>query len=60
MLALSQASYIFKIEARFGMDNSKRGILHLRHEIHHFKEQVPKTFKEKEHISIRLYALAVS
>ena len=59
MLDLSQASYIDKIVTRFGMENSKRGLLPFRHEIHLFKEQSPKTPEEKELMSKKPYASAV-
>ena len=42
VLALSQALYIDKILARFNMENSKRGTLPFRHEIHLSKEKSPK------------------
>ena len=51
MLVLSQASYIDKIVTRFGMENSKRGLLPFRHGIHLSKEQSPKTPEEKELMS---------
>src|SRR5215813_11513173 len=43
LLAMSQASYIDKILVRFGMQNSKKGNLPFRHEIHLSKEQSPNT-----------------
>ena len=43
VLTLSQAKYIDKILANFSMENSKRGIIPLRHEIHLSKKQSPKT-----------------
>ena len=51
VLALSQASYIDKIVTRFGMENSKMGLLPFRHGIHLSKEQSPKTPEEKELMS---------
>ena len=59
LLALSQASYIDKILARFNMENSKRGTLPFRHGIHLSKEQSPKTPEGKERMSRIPYALAV-
>ena len=59
VLALSQASYIDKIVTRFGMENSKSGLLPFRHGIHLSKEQSPKTLEEKELMSKKPYALAV-
>ena len=59
VLALSQASYIDKIVTRFGMENSKRGLLPFRHGIHLSKEQSPKTPEEKELMSKKPYASVV-
>ena len=59
MLGLSQASYIDKIATRFGMENSKKGLLPFRHGIHLSKEQSPKTPEEKELMSKKPYALVV-
>ena len=59
MLALSQASYIDKIVARFGMENSKKGLLPFRHGINLSKGQSPKTPEEKELMSKKPYASAV-
>ena len=59
VLALSQASYIDKIVTKFGMENSKRGLLPFRHGIHFSKEQSPKTPEEKELMSKKPYASAV-
>ena len=59
VLALSQAFYIDKIVTRFGMENSKRGLLPFRHGIHLSKEQSPKTPEVKELMSKKPYASAV-
>ena len=59
VLALSQASYIDKIVTRFGMENSKRGLLPFRHGIHLFKGQSSKTPEEKELMSKKPYASVV-
>ena len=59
LLALSQASYIDKILARFNMKNFKRGSLPFRHGIHLSKEQSPKTPEQKERMSRIPYASAV-
>ena len=59
VLDLSQASYIDKIVTRFGMENSKRGLLPFKHGIHLSKEQSPKTPEEKELMSKKPYASAV-
>ena len=60
VLALSQVSYIAKIVAKFGMENSKKGLLLFRHRIRLSKGQSPKTPKEKELMSKEPYASAVS
>ena len=54
VLSLSQASYIDKIVTKFGMENSKRGLLPFRHGIHLSKEQSPKNPEEKELMSKNL------
>ena len=51
VLALSQASYIDKILARFSMENSKKGTLPFRHGVHLSTEQSPKTIEQKERMS---------
>ena len=48
LLALSQASYIDKVLARFSMQDSKKGLLPTRHGINLSKEQCPKTPQEEE------------
>ena len=48
LLALSQASYIDKVLARFSMQDSKKGLLPTRHGIILSKEQCPKTPQEEE------------
>ena len=52
VLALSQALYIDKILTRFNMENSKKGTLPFRHGVHLSKEQSPKTFEQKERMSM--------
>ena len=59
LLALSQASYIDKILARFNMENSKRGTLPFRHGIHLSNEHSPKTPEGKERMSRIPYASIV-
>ena len=59
LLALSQASYIDKVLARFSMQNSKKGLLPARHGIALSKEQCPKTPQEEEDMRRVPYALAV-
>ena len=48
LLALSQASYIDTVLARFSMQDSKKGLLPTRHGIILSKEQCPKTPQEEE------------
>ena len=48
LLALSQASYIDKVLARFSMQDSKKGQLPTRHGIILSKEQCPTTPQEEE------------
>ena len=48
LLALSQASYIDKVLARFSMQDSKKGLLPTQHGIILSKEQCPKIPQEEE------------
>ena len=59
LLALSQASYIDKVLARFSMQNSKKGQLPTRHGIVLSKEQCPTTPQEEEDMRRVPYASAV-
>ena len=59
MLALSQASYIDQIVARFGMENCKKGLLPFRHGICLSKGQSPKPLEEKELMSKKPYVSVV-
>ena len=59
LLALSQASYIDKVLARFLMQDSKKGLLPTRHGIILSKEQCPKTPQEEEDMKRIPYASAV-
>ncbi|TYK15887.1 gag/pol protein [Cucumis melo var. makuwa] len=58
-LAMSQTSYIDKMLSRYKMQNSKKGLLPYRYEIHLSKEQCPKTPQEVEDMSNIPYASAV-
>ena len=58
ILALSQASYIDKVLARFSMLDSKKGLLPTRHGIILSKEQCPKTPQEEEDMRQIPYASA--
>ena len=46
--------------AKFGMENSKKGLLPFRHVIHLSKGQSPKTPEEKKLLSKKPYASAAS
>ena len=59
LLALSQASYIDKVLARFSMQNSKKVLLPARHGIALSKEQCPKKPQEEEDMRRVPYALAI-
>ena len=58
-LALSQASYIDKVLARFSMQDSKKGLLPTLHGIILSKEQCPKTPQEEKDMRRIPYGLAV-
>ena len=59
LLALSQASYIDKVLARFSMQNSKKGLLPTRHGVFLSKSQCPQTPQEEEDMRRFPYASAV-
>ena len=59
MLGLSQSMYIDTIVKRFGMENSKRGLIPMRHGVYLSKEMSPKTPEEREHMSRVPYASAI-
>ena len=59
MLALSQATYIDKVLARFAMQNSKKGLMPTRHGIVLTKKQCPSTPQEEEDMKHVPYASAV-
>ena len=59
LLALSQASYIDKVLARFSMQNSKKGLLPTRHGVSLSKSQCPQTPQEEEDMRRFPYASAV-
>ncbi|KAL0445462.1 UNVERIFIED_CONTAM: Secreted RxLR effector protein [Sesamum latifolium] len=59
MLWLTQSSYIEKVLKRFKMDNSKRGLLPMRHGVKLSKKQSPKTDEELKRMSNIPYASAV-
>ena len=59
LLALSQASYVDKVIARFSMQNSKKGLLPTRHGVSLSKSQCPQTPQEEEDMRRFPYASAV-
>ena len=59
MLGLSQSMYIDTIVKRFDMENSKRGLIPMRHGVYLSKEMSPKTPEEREHMSRVPYASAI-
>ncbi|KAL0394448.1 UNVERIFIED_CONTAM: hypothetical protein Slati_4411000 [Sesamum latifolium] len=59
MLGLTQSSYIEKVLKRFKMEDSKRGVLPMRHGIMLSKKQSPKTDEELKRMSNIPYASAV-
>ena len=59
LLALSQASYIDKVLARFSMQDSKKGLLPTQHGIILSKEQCPKTPQDEEDMKRIPYASTV-
>ncbi|KAL0437770.1 UNVERIFIED_CONTAM: Retrovirus-related Pol polyprotein from transposon TNT 1-94 [Sesamum radiatum] len=59
MLGLTQSSYLEKVLKRFKMEHSKRGLLHMRHEIKLSKKQSPKTDEELKRMSNIPYASTV-
>ena len=59
MLGLSQARYIDKVLERFSMQNSKKGLLPIRHGVPLSDDQRPKTFKEENMMRQVPYASVV-
>ena len=59
LLGLSQAMYIDEVLKRFSMENSKRGMVPLRHGIHLSKAMSPKTPEERSRMSRIPYASAI-
>ena len=56
LLGLSQSMYIDIIVKRFGMENSKRGFIPMRHGVQISKEHSPKTPEDKALMEKILYA----
>ncbi|KAL0295361.1 UNVERIFIED_CONTAM: Retrovirus-related Pol polyprotein from transposon TNT 1-94 [Sesamum radiatum] len=59
LLGLTQSSYIEKVLKRFKMENSKRGLVPMRHGIKLSKKQSPETDEELKRMSDIPYASAV-
>ncbi|KAL0439407.1 UNVERIFIED_CONTAM: Retrovirus-related Pol polyprotein from transposon TNT 1-94 [Sesamum latifolium] len=59
LLGLTQSSYIEKVLKRFKMEESKRGLLPMRHGIKLSTKQSPKTGEELKRMSNIPYASAV-
>jgi hypothetical protein len=59
LLGLSQSTYIDKVLKRFSMEQSKGGLLPVRHGIHLSKEMSPKTPTESKRMSGVPYASAI-
>ena len=59
LLGLSQSTYIDKVMKRFNMDQSKRGLLQVSHDVYLSKGMCPKTQDERDNMSRILFALEV-
>ena len=59
LLELSQSTYIDKILRRFSMEQSKRGLVPVRHGIHFTKSMCPKTPSELERMEKIPYTSAI-
>ncbi|KAM1729771.1 hypothetical protein ACFX12_020113 [Malus domestica] len=59
LIGLSQSMYIDKVLSRFQMEQSKKGILPVRHGIHLSKSMEPKTPEEIRQMSTVPYASAI-
>ena len=59
LLGLSQSMYIDTIVKRFGMENSKRGFIPMRHGVQIFKEHSPKTLEDRALMEKIPYASAI-
>nr|CAD1833681.1 unnamed protein product [Ananas comosus var. bracteatus] len=59
LLGLSQKMYIEEVLKRFSIENSKRGLLPLRHGIYLSKKMCPKTPEERECMNRIPYASAI-
>ncbi|KAM0990675.1 hypothetical protein ACFX2C_009159 [Malus domestica] len=59
LIGLSQSMYIDKVLSGFQMEQSKKGLLPMRHEIHLFKSMGPKTPEEIRQMSVIPYASTI-
>ena len=59
LLGLSQSMYIDTIVKRFGMQDSKKGFISMRHGVQISKEQLPKTPEDKALMERIPYASAI-
>ncbi|CAN6580971.1 unnamed protein product [Malus baccata var. baccata] len=59
LIGLPQSMYIDKVLSRFQMEQSKKGLLPVRHGIHLSKSMGPKTPEEIRQMSAILYASAI-
>ena len=59
LLGLSQSMYIDTIVKRFGMENSKRGFIPIRHGVRISKEHLPKTPEDRAFMEKIPYASAI-
>ncbi|KAM2747320.1 hypothetical protein PS2_022808 [Malus domestica] len=59
LIGLSQSMYIDKVLSRFQMEQSKKGLLPVRHGIHLSKSMGPKTPEEILQMSTIPYASAI-
>ncbi|PKI44202.1 hypothetical protein CRG98_035407 [Punica granatum] len=59
LIGLSQALYLDKVLKRFNMQDSRRGLLPVRHGIHLSKAMSPKTPEEREKMAQVPYASAI-
>ena len=59
MLGLSQSKYIETIVKRFGIENSKRGLIPMRHGISLSTSMSPKTPEERANMDMIPYALII-
>ena len=58
-LDLSQSLYIDTIIKRFGMENSKKGFISMRHGVHISKENSPKTLEDRALMEKIPYTFAI-